>query len=168
MQNPESKDFRTIRGYELLKRSKNSLTPAMEDYLEMIYRLCLEDGYTRVGLISRRLQVKPSSASKMIHKLCELGYVLFDRNDGIVLTDSGTDISSYLLYRHGVIESFLQLLGAGDALHETELLEHSFQEDTVERLSGLIAYFERNPSVKQQAEHWINAAGDLRHGKKRG
>ena len=60
--------FRTVRGYQLKNQKKGVLTPALEDYLEMVYRLCLEDHYARVGKLSELLHVKPSSTSKMILK----------------------------------------------------------------------------------------------------
>ena len=52
--------FRTVRGYQLLNQQERELTPALEDYLEMAYRLCQTNGYTRVGKISEILNVKPS------------------------------------------------------------------------------------------------------------
>lgn len=34
---PKDREFRTVRGYQLLKQSSGrELTPSMEDYLEMI------------------------------------------------------------------------------------------------------------------------------------
>ena len=65
--------FHTQKGYELAEQNK--LTAAMEDYLEMICRLSREEGYTRVHLLAKHLNVKPSSASKMVDQLKESGLV---------------------------------------------------------------------------------------------
>ena len=42
-----SKEFYTVRGYHLLEQNKRLITPAMEDYLEMIYRCGLQEGYIK-------------------------------------------------------------------------------------------------------------------------
>lgn len=45
----EKEQFHTARGYELLKKDSNILTPSMEDYLEMAYRLSRDRAYTRIS-----------------------------------------------------------------------------------------------------------------------
>ena len=48
----DKQEFYTVRGYELLDQDKRLLTSAMEDYLEMIYRNNLQEGYTRINALS--------------------------------------------------------------------------------------------------------------------
>ncbi len=84
-------DFRTVRGYQLLNQQDGRLTPALEDYLEMAYRLCLQYSYARVNKLSELLHVRPSSASKMISKLANLGYLEYDRHEIILLTEKGQE-----------------------------------------------------------------------------
>ena len=64
-----NKGFHTVRGYQLLEQNKRLLTSAMEDYLEMICRNSLQDGYIRINKLAELLNVKASSASKMVQKL---------------------------------------------------------------------------------------------------
>jgi hypothetical protein len=45
----EIQEFHTVRGYQLLEQHRKILTPAMEDYLEMIYRNSLVKGYIRIN-----------------------------------------------------------------------------------------------------------------------
>lgn len=135
-------DFHTVRGYQLLNQQDGRLTPALEDYLEMIYRLCLQQNYARVGKISELLHVKPSSASKMITKLSGFGYVEYDRYEIILLTEKGRETGAYLLRRHDTVESFLKLLGCSNILEETELIEHSLSAATVLALSHLLDFFQ--------------------------
>ena len=45
-------DFHTSRGYQILRWQGGQLTSSMEDYLEMIYRICAKNGYTRIGKLS--------------------------------------------------------------------------------------------------------------------
>jgi len=35
----ENSEFHTVRGYQLIEQEKKLLTSAMEDYLEMIFRI---------------------------------------------------------------------------------------------------------------------------------
>jgi len=149
MENNAVSDFRTVRGYQLASQREGKLTPAMEDYLEMAYRICIKHDYARVGQLSQLLHVKPSSASKMIFKLAGLGYLKYDRYEIIQLTDSGREIGAYLLERHETLERFLRLIGNANPLTETELLEHSLSASTVSDLNTLLAFFENNGEVMQ-------------------
>lgn len=146
----ELSDFRTVRGYQLLSRRAGRLTSAMEDYLEMAYRQCRENGYARVGKLSELLHVKPSSASKMIFKLSEQGYLKADRYDVIVLTEKGARAGAYLLDRHEKVERFLKLLGSGDPLGETEQIEHSLSLSTVTDLSDLLEFFGQESELSEK------------------
>ena len=150
MNQPSENEFHTVRGYQLKKREESGLTPALEDYLEMAYRLCLEETYTRVNKISERLHVRPSSTSKMVFKLVALGYLAYDSCESILLTDAGRKTGAYLLERHNTVERFLVLLGSANALEEAELVEHSLSPGTVLELKALLAFFEENRGIEKQ------------------
>ena len=135
-------DFRTVRGYQLLNQQDGRLTPALEDYLEMAYRLCQQYSYARVNKLSELLHVRPSSASKMISKLASLGYLEYDRYEIILLTEQGQKTGAYLLKRHDTVESFLKLIGCQNPLEETELIEHSLSASTMLALRDLLEYFQ--------------------------
>lgn len=157
MNDNNSWQFHTVRGYQMLNQRDGQLTPAMEDYLEMIYRICLKDGYTRVGKLSELLHVKPPSASKMIFKLSELGYIKYDRYEIIFLTDKGRKTGEFLLHRHNAVENFLKLIGITDTLEETELLEHSLNSETVSRLDALLAFFRENENARESYRQFLQA-----------
>ena len=59
----------------MLNSEDKILTSSLEDYLEMIYRICLEDGYARINQLADKLNVRPSSTTKVVQKLCELKLV---------------------------------------------------------------------------------------------
>jgi Mn-dependent DtxR family transcriptional regulator len=143
-------DFRTVRGYQLANQQVGKLTSALEDYLEMTYRLCTENDYARVGKLSGLLNVKPSSASKMIAKLAGLGYLEYDRYEIIRLTDAGREIGESLLKRHETAETFLKLIGSSNPLEETELIEHTLSPSTVSALEILNAFFAGDAEVRQK------------------
>lgn len=129
--------FHTQKGYELT--SANKLTSAMEDYLEMIFRLSQEEGYTRIHLLAKHLNVKPSSASKMVDNLKALGLVRAEKYGSIRLTEQGVSRGQYLLYRHGVINRLLCLINnSEDELEQAERIEHYIDERTVHNMDLLI------------------------------
>ncbi len=68
-----SDEFYTLKGYQL--NEELELTSAMEDYLEMVCRLYKSSGSVRVSELSKMLNVKPSSVTKMVQQLKDLGYV---------------------------------------------------------------------------------------------
>ncbi len=148
MNGGDSSDFRTVRGYQLMSRQEGGLTPALEDYLEMTTRLCLQNNYARVGKLSELLNVKPPSASKMISKLSFLGYLKYDRYDIIQLTEKGWETGAYLLKRHETVEEFLRLIGNSNPLEETELIEHALSAATLEALDDLLAFFRMNSALQ--------------------
>lgn len=150
MDNKYISQYRTVRGYQLDNQQENELTSAMEDYLEMVCRQCKENGYTRVNKISELLNVRPSSASKMIARLVKLGYLKYDLYDSILLEEKGEQAGAYLLYRHNTVEQFLRLIGNDDPLKEVELIEHTLNASTVEQVSNLLEFFTENNSIKEQ------------------
>ncbi|MFT4005157.1 MAG: iron dependent repressor, metal binding and dimerization domain protein [Lacrimispora sp.] len=149
MNNGKESDFRTVRGYQLLNQKEGQLTSAMEDYLEMVYRLCMQNDYVRVGQLAEFLNVKALSASKMIVKLSAMGYLKYDRYEIIQMTDRGMDLGKYLLKRHETIEAFLTLIHSPDPLEETELIEHSLSVTTVINLSALMEFFQTDGDMEK-------------------
>lgn len=90
-------DFYTQKGYQM--RSQHALTGAMEDYLEMICRQAEADGCARIGLLAEGLNVRPSSASKMVYQLRTLGLVAFEKYGLIQPTEKGWSVGRWLLHR---------------------------------------------------------------------
>lgn len=126
-------EFRTIKGYD--QRHNKELTPTMEDYLEMICRHCGPGGFVRVSQLSQRLNVRPSSASKIAEQLKREGYVEFERYGVIRPTEKGWEAGCYLLYRHEILHEFLcRLNGTTDELEQVEQVEHFLSRETVENL----------------------------------
>ena len=142
-----------------MNQKEGQLTPAMENYLEMVYRLCMQNDYVRVGQLADFLNVKAPSASKMIVKLSDLGYLKYDRYEIIQMTDRGKVLGKYLLKRHETIEAFLTLIHSPDPLEETELIEHCLSVTTVTNLSALMDFFRTDGGMEKILEKVKN--GDL-------
>lgn len=141
----QSKEFYTVRGYELLHQDANILTPSMEDYLEMAYRLGQDKGYTRTSDLAEALNVQPPSASKMVQKLAEMGYFRYEKYGLIELTDLGYKTGAFLLGRHKTIEKFLTVIGVtGNILEDTEKIEHNISGETYQQIKLLVQFIQDN------------------------
>jgi Mn-dependent DtxR family transcriptional regulator len=149
--------FHTVRGYQLLEQNKKLLTPAMEDYLEMIYRNSLNEEYMRVNTLSELLNVQAPSATKMVQKLHYLGLIHYKKYGIIFLTDTGREIGQYLLDRHNILEKFLKMLSSNDnLLIETELIEHSISPATLYNIKVFIDFLEHNPDISIRFQDYKN------------
>ncbi len=136
------KDFRTLKGYELSHNSK--MTYAMEDYLEMIYRSINEEGFIGINKLADKLNVKPSSSSKMVSNLRVIGYVEYEKYGKIKLTKKGIEIGEYLLYRHNVLNKFFCLLNNSEnELEQTEKIEHFINKHTIQNIEKLNKMLEK-------------------------
>lgn len=149
----ESEKFHTVRGYQIIEQNKRLLTPAMEDYLEMIYRNSLVEGYLRINTLAELLNVQAPSATRMVQKLAAIGLLDYKRYGIIFMTENGRELGKFLLDRHNILEIFLKHLGVGDSiLLETELIEHNITATTLQKINCLNYFFKDCPSFLQSFE----------------
>lgn len=152
----QGREFRTVRGYQIKQQETKAITASMEDYLEMIYRLTQEKGYTRIGDLATALNVQPPSASKMVQKLAEMGYLQFEKYGVIELNKKGREHGRYLLKRHETLERFLGIIGVKEQLlEETEKIEHYISPETIGRIMLLVEFMEDNPEWLQTFNDFI-------------
>src|SRR6201995_3183025 len=115
-------------------------SPAVEDYAKAIYKLearCSEP----VGnnALAERLGVTPGSASGMVKRMGELGYVEHVPYRGVTLTDAGRRVALEVIRHHRLLELYLvESLGVPwDRVHaEAEVLEHVLSEELEELISA--------------------------------
>ena len=147
----KNKDFYTVRGYQILNSENKLLTSSMEDYLEMIYRMCLKEGYVRINQLALKLNVRPSSTTKIVQRLGELSLVDYKRYGIIKLTDKGKELGEYLLKRHEIIQEFLKNLGIKETLlRDTELIEHDVSMNALNNMYIFNIFFSENPEIKKK------------------
>lgn len=124
----------------------NMPTPSMEDYIEQIYLLIEDKGYARVSDIAEALAVHPSSVTKMVQKLDKDEYLIYEKYRGLVLTNKGKKTGKRLVYRHELLEQFLQIIGVDqDKIYDdVEGIEHHLSWNAIDRIGDLVQYFEEN------------------------
>src|SRR5919112_474021 len=126
----------------------NSSRPseAIENYAKAIYALEERgDGAVTTNALAERLHVTPASASSMVKKLDELGFVTHVPYKGVELTEAGRRVAIEILSHHRLLELYLaESLGVPwDRVHdEAEVLEHVLSEE----LEELIATKLGNPT----------------------
>ena len=154
------KQFRTFRGYQLLKQEKAQLTPSMEDYLEMIYRNCKKEGYIRIYQISQLLNVQAPSATRTVQRLSEMGLVDYEKYGIIRLTEEGETVGKFLLERHMLIESFLSKIGISKTLlRDTEMIEHNISMEALENIEAFNDFLEDNPDILEGFKEYRKSRG---------
>lgn len=133
----------------------------MEDYIEQIYSLISTKGYARVTDLAEALVVHPSTVTKMIQKLDKENFVHYEKYRGFVLTEKGTKIGKRLVFRHDLLEDFLELIGVDEEkiYDDVEGIEHHLSWNAIDRIDDLVTYFKEDTGrvddlkkVQQQQE----------------
>lgn len=124
-------------------------TPSMEDYIEQIYMLIESKGYARVSDIAEALDVHPSSVTKMVQKLDKDEYLNYEKYRGLILTTQGKKIGKRLVYRHELLEQFLELIGVEkeNIYQDVEGIEHHLSWNSIDRIGDLVQYLEKTPQA---------------------
>jgi len=151
------REFFTVRGYALQNQDDNTLTPSMEDYMEMAYRLGKDKNFIRMGDLAEALNVQPPSASKMVQKLSDMGYLNYKRYGVIEFTEDGRKVGKFLLERHETIEHFLKILGVTqNTLSDTEKIEHNISEETYKQIKLFVYFMEQYPQWLERYRAFLN------------
>lgn len=142
-------EFYTFREY--LRTDHEDLSPSAEDYLEMIYRLSKDSGYTRAGDLAQALNVQPPSVTSMVKKLAEMNLIKYEKYGLIIMEPNGLTKGKALLLRHDLVENFLKFLNIkNDLLEETEKIEHTLNEEILTSIQDLLDFFQYNGTIKEE------------------
>ncbi len=127
--------------YQTFKKYLNkNLTASMEDYIEMIYRLSISNGYTRIQELADNLNVSPPSTSVMIQKLAKVGYLKYQKYGVVVLEEKGKRMGHRLLERHTIVSQLLLTIGidSKNVLVETEKIEHTLSSQSIKCIKNYL------------------------------
>ncbi|MGI6076483.1 MAG: metal-dependent transcriptional regulator [Pyramidobacter sp.] len=103
-----------------------------EDYLEKILMLQERLGYARSVDVATELNVTKPSVSIAMKRLRENGYILFDKENHIILTDKGRSIAERIYDRHKVLTKFFENLGVETSVAAEDAcrIEHVISEES--------------------------------------
>ncbi|MGD8604124.1 MAG: metal-dependent transcriptional regulator [Anaerolineales bacterium] len=123
--------------------TREKLTPAIEDYLRIIYDLSSQDCRVKTTQIAKALEVTPASVTGMIQKLASNDPPLVDyrKHHGAKLTPEGMRVALQLIRSHRLLETFLhETMGfPWDEVHqEAHQLEHVISPAFEERMAEVL------------------------------
>jgi len=125
-------------------------SPSIEDYLKVVYKLEEREGAPPVstGDVARSMEVSPASASNMIKRLDDLGFLTYEAYEGATLTKPGRTVALEVLRHHRLLELYLkEVMGfSWDEIHEeAEILEHHISERFESRIEEMLGHPTRDP-----------------------
>lgn len=122
----------------------------------MIYRISQEDSYVRMNQLANRLNVRPSSSTKIVQKLSLIGLVNYKKYGLISLTKKGDELGKFLYHRHIVIEDFLRLIGGeNNSLKDTELMEHYIRPRVLKNIELLNSFIRNDTKILERYYSFI-------------
>ena len=107
-----------------------------EDYLEAILMIKEKKGYVRSIDVANQLSVSKPSVSYATKRLRENGYITFNEDGMISLTESGMEIANKIYTRHKVLTDIFKALGVDDniAAEDACKIEHNLSPETFDAL----------------------------------
>ena len=111
-----------------------------EDYLEAILIIKERKGYVRSIDVANQLKVSKPSVSYATKRLRENGYISFNEDGMISLTNSGMEIASKIYTRNKVLADFFVKLGVGEEIAADDAckIEHDISSETFDRLCAFV------------------------------
>ncbi len=119
------------------------ITPAIQDYLKILYKLGANDKTVTTNAIAERLNVSQASVTGMIKKLAEIKLLSHTPYYGVELTESGRKIALEIIRHHRLLELYLsEALGyRWDQVHdEAEKLEHFISEEFEDKVAEFLGH----------------------------
>ena len=103
-----------------------------EDYLEAILMIREDQGYVRSTDIAKKLNVTKPSVTYITKKLKEQNLIEMDKNNMIVLTETGEKIATEIFTRHKILTDFFVSIGVSKNQAQLDAcqVEHAISKET--------------------------------------
>ena len=120
-----------------------------ENYLKTIFHLSLhsEKGVS-TNAIAKKMDSKASSVTDMVKKLADKGLLIYQKYQGVVLTEHGTSTATEIVRKHRLWEVFLveKLNFQWDEVHDVaEQLEHIKSPKLIDEIDALLGFPKCDP-----------------------
>ena len=119
------------------------LTEALEDYLEVIYKIILKKNGVRVKDIAVELKVRNPSVTSAMKALEKRGLINYEPYGIISLTKAGLDVALRVTEKHRLFKHFfMNVLGVDGAMADSTAcrMEHIVPRQVYARLLQFIRY----------------------------
>lgn len=134
------------------EQTYSPMTESLEDYLETIYHLVCEKKVARVKDIAKDRAVSMASVSTAMHRLDELGLIVYNQREFIELTPKGEQEVRRIITRHEILRRFFSeflQVSPDVADHDACGIEHHLSDETVDRFVRLLEFLENCPEGKE-------------------
>lgn len=121
-----------------------------ENYLKEIVKYFLNSSEEIISTkkIAKQLNVTHGTATYMVQKLENKGFLKYEKHVGCILTQTGRIYGLDILRRHRLLETFLHqtLNMTSDEIHsEAENLEHAVSDKLVDKIDEFLNHPKRDP-----------------------
>lgn len=147
---PETPATAPMEG-EAPKYGGRELTPALENYLEIVFRLEMKEGAARAGAIAEAAGVTRSTVTSALKAMKAMGLVEYAPYSLIHLTEEGFAVGRDIAHRHMVFQEFLEKVLQFDADTSDStacMLEHVVPPDVIRRLGQFVLF------LKSRRDFW--------------
>tara|TARA_B100000902_G_scaffold398894_1_gene467412 strand:+ start:1349 stop:2005 length:657 start_codon:yes stop_codon:yes gene_type:complete len=125
------------------------ITRSEENYLKTIFSVYMQtQSNVSTNEIAKFLDTSPASVTEMIKKLQEKNLVVYEKYNGVMLSDDGKNKAISIIRKHRLWETFLvkKLDFSWSEVHDVaEQLEHIKSEKLTDKLDHLLNYPKYDP-----------------------
>ena len=125
------------------------ITRSEENYLKTIFSVYMQtQNNVSTNEIANLLDTSPASVTEMIKKLQEKNLVIYEKYNGVMLSDDGKNKAISIIRKHRLWETFLvrKLDFSWSEVHDVaEQLEHIKSEKLIDKLDQLLNYPKFDP-----------------------
>src|SRR5690625_7028576 len=99
----------------------------------------------------------------MVQKLDKDDYLIYEKYRGLILTDKGKKIGERLVFRHELLERFLEIIGVDEdkIYDDVEGIEHHLSWNAIDRIADLVNYFKADKSRLEELKK-MNEQSEMR------
>ena len=126
-----------------------------DEYIETLYEFHENEPgqYVRNGDLAKKLGIKPASATEMVQRLANKGFLEYVPYKGAKMTPSGIEYGKKMKRRHRLAEVLLDIIPFDGNAHETACrLEHAIDDDLDVALEIMLGSPRLDPSGRDIPE----------------
>lgn len=138
-----------------------TLSPNMQDYVEMIEVLSRTKKVVRVKDIAKNLNIKMPSVTSALQKLEEMGLIHYERYGYVELTDKGKKIAQNVYNRHTFLSELFNSVLRIENKRADEVackVEHQLTSEACKQLYKFIEFYK---AEKEKNESWIERLNNI-------
>ena len=120
------------------------ITARVEDYLEIIYQQLEVSQKIKAVDISKKLGISRASVTEALQKLAQRGYIVYEKNSPIELTEIGEKIAKEVILKHNILcDFFTEVLKVEKEEAEINAcrIEHVITEKAFQKIKKMVEDF---------------------------